>query len=166
MVSKTYILKEPNKLNKLYNRAIKDGDQDLQKFYSKLALLELCGWIEESMDNVVQGIKRRLKDEKNKEYVDSIIKQNYGFGYEGNFRNMLIKAVGIHKVEQIERKIDGSKKDLFKSSLGTLREMRHDHAHSYIHSATVRLHAPSAIRNHFNPVYDGLKSFEKELRGI
>ena len=94
MVSKTYILKEPNKLNKLYNRAIKDGDQDLQKFYSKLALLELCGWIEESMDNVVQGIKRRLKDEKNKEYVDSIIKQNYGFGYEGNFRNMLM---GVRK---------------------------------------------------------------------
>ena len=51
MVTKDYLLKTLNWLDQLYNDPTAD-DQKTSS-YSKLALIELCGWIEETMDDIV-----------------------------------------------------------------------------------------------------------------
>jgi hypothetical protein len=51
MIAKTYILNNLSTIEKLYNdsSSIKNS-----LFYSKLAILELCGWTEESMDDIIK----------------------------------------------------------------------------------------------------------------
>lgn len=51
MVTKDYLLKTLNWLDQLYNDPTAD-DQKTSSYY-KLALIELCGWIEETMDDDV-----------------------------------------------------------------------------------------------------------------
>ncbi len=50
MITKSYLFKTLNRLDRLYNESRTD---DKKIFYSKLALIELCGWIEETMDDDV-----------------------------------------------------------------------------------------------------------------
>ena len=66
----THLLKNLNELDKLYNGA-KNKENDKQAiYYSKLALLELCGWIEESMDDIIRRYSNpKLKGKDNKEYL-------------------------------------------------------------------------------------------------
>ena len=54
MIAKSYILANLNALDARYKRASRAKDA---LFASKLALLELCGWIEESMDDIVVGVR-------------------------------------------------------------------------------------------------------------
>ena len=162
MIAKTYILKELKKLEKLFDEATKGGDTDLQKFYSKLTLLEFCGWIEQSMDDVVARTKKKLKEPQNVAEVDRIIDNNFSFKYK-NLRYMLIKTVGIFMVERLEKRINTSKKTMLESSLNTLKRIRDDHAHRYVYGTTARFYAPSFTINHFNKVYDGLRELEKKL---
>ena len=56
MIARTYILDNLNKLDVRYRKAATLKDS---LFYSKLAVLELCGWIEESMDDVILRCARR-----------------------------------------------------------------------------------------------------------
>ena len=92
MITKSYILANLNALDKHYRNTSSPKDS---LFYSKLALLELCGWIEESMDDVILKCgSRKLKVGSNKNYVEKmIVKRTHGFDYEVNFRFMLIRLI-------------------------------------------------------------------------
>ena len=95
-------------------------------FYSKLAILELCGWIEESMDDIAKSnANRYLKEKRNVDFIDdSIIKLTHGFDYNNNFRIMLMQLVGIINIEKLEYKLDSTKFHIMKSTLGSLKDCR------------------------------------------
>jgi len=166
MISKTRIIKELKKIETLYDKASYARNADLRNFYSKLALLEFCGWIEQSIDNITSRIKKKLKKNENIQYVESIIKQTSSFTYDKHFRKTLIKTFGIFNVEQIEKKIDVNKKDQLRISLNNLKKIRDDHAHTYVYGTTAKFWAPSYTVSFFNKVYDGLREFEKQLTKI
>ena len=64
MIAKSYILKNLKALDKHFINTNSSKDS---LFYSKLALLELCGWIEESIGYIVlRCADRKLNDNKNK----------------------------------------------------------------------------------------------------
>jgi hypothetical protein len=163
MLAKTYILHNLNALNKKYNKATTPKDS---LFFSKLAILELCGWIEESMDDLVRRCaKQKLKEQANITYVNSVvIKKNYGFEYQNNFRQMLIKLLGIINVERIERKMDAGKFQRFQSTLSALKTARDAEAHTHIKGITRSINAPSITLRQFNDVYDGLAEVDMVIR--
>jgi hypothetical protein len=135
-------------------------------FYSKLSILELCGWIEESMDNIIRCCgNRNLKDRTNRQLVEKgIIKRTYGFEYNRHFRKMLIQVVGLIAFERLERRMDSSKLQLMKSALGSLRTLRDTEAHTHLKGVTRRLDAPSVTKARFFDVYHGLREVETGLR--
>ena len=105
---------------------------DRPKLLSKLALLELCGWIEGTFDNIIievdqATINERVWTERN------VIKDVSGFEYESHLRRMLIKLGGevlARRVEsQIEQVAPGDLAHL-KSLLGTLWKKRCSLAHA------------------------------------
>ena len=110
--------------------------------------------------------KKRLSDPKNVKYVNGIIKGTSGFSYENHLREMLIKAIGIVRVEKLEGAFDPVKFQLLKSSLNTLSEQRNSAAHTHLANVTQSLLAPSAVNAHFLQVYDGLKNIEWCVRHI
>jgi hypothetical protein len=162
MVTKQYIVPGLHALDTAYNQASAD---DAERF-AKLAIIELCGWIEESMDALVlRCAKRQLKVPKNLSYCEGeIIGKTYGFDYQRNFRWMLIRLIGLITVERLEKQVDQAKHDALKSTLGSLKLKRDAAAHTHIKGTTRTLDAPSVTISSFHRVYDGLLDLDQTMR--
>ena len=165
MITKSYILENLESLEKFYNKS-SSGKKGL--FFSKLAILELCGWIEESMDDIVRRSSiRKLNNANNRSFIEkSVIKRTYGFEYNSHFRNMLIDLIGIINVEKLENKLDPVKFQLMTSTLDTLKIIRNTEAHTHIKGITKRIDAPSLTKSRFLPIFEGLKDIDLKLRNL
>ena len=164
MVNKTTIEKNLKHIDNLYNKHI--GDKEAV-YYCKLAILEICGWIEETMDDIVRSCaNKHLKDPSSITIIEEIIQNTHSFKYRDNFRNMLKQLIGLINLENLENMFDGTKFPVMESSLGALKQSRDDLAHTYIKGTTTTINAPSFSINHFKYVYQGLKDIEKCLRAI
>lgn len=163
MISKTSIEKNLKLINRLYQRStsILTGE-----FYSKLAILELCGWIEESMDEIIRNsTRRKIVQITNRNIIEKkSIKNNYSFTYDENFKKMLQQVIGMCGIERIESKFNSSKFIQLCSTLQNLKTYRDTQAHTHIKGITIRLNAPSWSIGQFNNVYEGLKDIESTLK--
>lgn len=166
MVNKTTIGRILRQLDSRYKKKSRNPRDPL--YFSKLALIELCGWIEVTMDGVVLDCaKRHLSDTGNLKYVgDQVIRRTTSFTYEDHFRTMLMRVVGLVKIEKLEKLLDQQKWETMKSSLKWLKEKRDQQAHTYITDVTTTIDAPSVITSHFETVYRGLKDVEMCVRRL
>ena len=90
MVNKSAIARNLSEINSRYNKSRRPRDP---LYFSKLALIELCGWIEVTMDSIVlHCAKRYLREAKNLEFVQERIQKTYSFIYESHFRAMLMNV--------------------------------------------------------------------------
>ncbi|PAS01616.1 endoribonuclease [Vibrio cholerae] len=165
MIAKSYIEGNLKQLNRLYNDA---GTQKKELYYSKLAMLELCGWIEESMDDIaIRCANRILKEGENKTFVkNNVVKPIYGFEYKVHFRKMLMQIIGLVNMEKLERSVDPRKYAQLTSTLGALKVSRNNEAHTHIKGVARTIDAPSVTLHRFYLVYEGLKDFEAELKAM
>lgn len=165
MLEHGQIIKTLKQLNELHNtNPSSDGQQE---FYSKLALLELCGWIEECMDEIVLRIaQKNLRERENIETIKEMIDKNYGFEYKKNFRKLLIILIGIVNVEKLEQQLKQKVFIQFISTLDSLKKRRNNEAHTYIHGTTRIIDAPSMTRKYFHDVYNGLQEIEKKMQAM
>lgn len=163
MIARGYMQDNLTRLDGLFRRARTTKEA---QFYSKLAVLELCGWIEESMDDVVlRCAVRCLRVSANRKYVeDDIVARTYGFEYKKHFRSMLARVVGLLQVEKIERKLDPTVHARFTSTLGTLSTVRNAEAHTHLKGVTRVINAPSVTLGHFSDIYAGLAAYDRVLR--
>jgi len=71
------------------------------KLLAKLAMLELCGWIEETFDELIRKVdKVTINDSK--WVCENVIRKTSGFTYALHLRPMLVKLIG----EVITRKVE------------------------------------------------------------
>lgn len=163
MIAKSYILENISQLETLYAKST-SGKRPL--YYSKLAIIELCGWIEESMDDIIKRCAvRKLSALSNRTYVnDVIVKKTYGFDYDQHFRTMLGRLIGLVNVEKLENRINQTTLLQFKATLGNLKVMRDAEAHTHLKSVTRIIDSPSLTKRNFHVIYGGLKEFEIQMR--
>jgi len=163
MISSSYILSNLKTLDRKYRKTTSPKES---LFYSKLAILELCGWVEESMDDIVlRCATRHLKNNDNKVFVQKqIVKRTHGFDYEFHFRRMLIQLIGIINVEKLEKNVDQIKKTRFKAALSTLKSDRDPQAHTHIKGVARVINAPSVTLSQFPFVLDGLREYDRVIR--
>uniref|UniRef100_B0T5H5 RiboL-PSP-HEPN domain-containing protein n=1 Tax=Caulobacter sp. (strain K31) TaxID=366602 RepID=B0T5H5_CAUSK len=165
MIAKSYILENLRNLDAAYKKAdsAKHG-----LYFSKLAVLELCGWIEISMDDMVDRFSKRvLNNEDNLKYVTKdVIRKTSGFDYKQNFRMMIVKTAGICNCERIEDSIPPAVLVPFAAELGNLKSVRDRLAHTYVKGTTASIDAPSVTKARFEPIFVGLKAFDEKLRSI
>ena len=109
MIAKTYIEANLKGIQRRFDNA---RTQKEPLYYSKLAILELCGWIEVSIDDLIcRCVRRRVKDTIVMEnFEKNVIKPVYGFHYSKHFRKMLCSALGEITVHDIENSIDQLKR--------------------------------------------------------
>lgn len=164
MIAQSYIIGNLEAINRSY---LNVSSQRESFFLSKLAILELCGWIEESMDDVVMRCAiRHLKEPVNRKYCkDDFVKRTYGFDYHNNFRLMLIRLLGLINVENIESRVDRNKHDSMTAALSSLKAQRDTEAHTHLKGVTRTINAPSVTIAQFQPVYEGLREFDRVIRG-
>jgi len=163
-LAKTYIEANLRYIENLYNRA-KTPQKSL--FFAKLAILELCGWIEMSMDAIIlRCAKQHVKVPTNKKYLENVIIRTHGFEYDRHFREMLIRVVGLKSVERIERSLNPIQFQKLNVALTALKAHRDPQAHTYIKGTTAILDAPSVTKSRFNDVYNGLTDFDRTMRRL
>jgi len=164
MIAKSYLQKTLDKLEKLYNGSISTAEG---LFYSKLALLELCGWIEESMDEIVQTCcHRMIKDKKERKEITEFISKNHSFEYDPHFRRMLGQIIGRKGLITFEKKVDLAKLQRLQATLSILKKARDNEAHTHIKGTTKRLDAPSVTKANYLLIYNGLIEIDEKLKKI
>jgi hypothetical protein len=164
MITKSYLLKTLNWLDQLYNDPTAD-DQKTSS-YSKLALIELCGWIEETMDDIVlRCAKRCLKSPANQKFIkDEIIKPNSNFQYEA-FRKKLMMVFGLATLEKIEEELETTGKiSALKGYLVNLKTSRNQAAHTHTKGTLTTYDAPSKTKYNFDRIYALLTELDAELQ--
>jgi hypothetical protein len=163
MVAKSSILANLQMLNRSYRKA---ASLKRAQFYSKLALLELCGWIEESMDDVILRCAiRHLKESRNRDYcAKEIVRRTYGFDYERNFRFMLIGLLGLVNIEKLERQVNPQVYSKMTAALSNLKKQRDAEAHTHLKGTTRTINSPSISLSYFQDVYAGLFEFDRIIR--
>jgi hypothetical protein len=145
MVDSTEISDVLRKLDTLYNNT---PDINLLNWYAKLSMLEFCGWIETTMDSIVLSFSnRKLSDQKYKKHCIDILKKNHGFLYDGHFKEMLCKIIGLYNLEKLETKLGDTNIDTLNRELSTLWVLRGELAHTFTDSMKRYNTSPSAILN-------------------
>ena len=162
MVTKSYIAANLRQIERLY-----DASPSVQKglFYSKLAVIELCGWIEMSMDDIILRVAtRRLRKPKHLKYIEKdVVKRTYGFDYEQHFLPMVEAIVGRHGIEKMNTRLDNTLIPPLIGALSALKTARNQLAHQYIKGTTLVIDAPSVTNGRFPVVLAGLKDIEHVL---
>lgn len=143
--------------------------QDRAKLLSKLALLELCGWIELEIDRIVLSIQTACRIPVDQTTKD-LLQRNYSFTYPQHIRPMLERLVGIWIVRQAEDRIEErspGELERLKGVLGDLAKRRNVFAHTHVSHVAIRqltYLAPSWTRRQFQTVNNGLQLLEVSFR--
>lgn len=162
MIAHSYIKKNLLYLDRKYRTA---SSLTEASYCSKLAILELCGWIELSMDDIVErGCMRSLKEGSNRKAVKDKIKRNYGFEYERHFQSLITALIGFYGYEKIEKSVPVAVSTPFKSELSNLKARRNSLAHTYFKGVTQNYDAPSITISRYHSVASGLDAYDKALR--
>jgi len=163
MIKKSHIEKTLKELDDLYNDP---ESKNITGYFSKLAIIEFCGWIEDSIDYLaLQYAKNNLKDKKKIKYYENRIKKIHSFDYNENIRPLLIMLVGLRRFETMENKLNknGDIEKLI-AFLGNLIEKRNKAAHKHTNNVIISFDAPSKILSDWKDVYEILKKMEKEIK--
>lgn len=166
MIPVTYIKRNISTIGGRYKAANKPLDVLL---LAKLAIIEVGGWVEMSMDDLVVRCGRKLKEPANETYLmNTIIRTTWGFDYKKNFRKMLMQAVGLTTLEMIEGAVDGAKFAKMTAALNLLKAARNDVAHTYVKRITVAapIPAPTVVAIYFQDIYIGLKDMEAVMKQL
>ncbi len=144
--------KEPNSSNKLR-----------PQFLSKIAVIELCGWTEEAMDDIVFKCADKLLSKQNKKDVEELMGRVHGFDYRQHFLKMLAPIIGHISVQDVELNLDQGKFVCLCAALADLKTIRDELAHTHIAGQMPRLFAPSVTLDYFIKIYMGLVDYENVL---
>ncbi|MBK6953726.1 MAG: endoribonuclease [Crocinitomicaceae bacterium] len=157
------LLKE---LQKLYDSPVNPAHKD---YYSKLALLELCGWLEHVQDEIIKYYSdTKLIEQKNKDEVNTfVIGKTYGFDYVDHFRPMIIKLIGFKQTEAFENKLKAAGHfQILRDQLSSLWALRKRAAHTSFVGVTITYQSPSSMRTYLNSLYPILATVESELNSL
>jgi len=114
--------------------------------YSKLAVIELCGWIEESFDKIAKRcIKSKIATHQFEQiFDDSILGGNHGFTFKKHFRKMMISTIGIVNTEKlVAQLISSGEISVLESTLENLKLERNRAAHETTAGTMKTYQAPS-----------------------
>ena len=165
MIDKTDILQTIKRLDQEYNNHIEDPD--LPIFYSKLAVLEFSGWIEQSFDTIMyEYLDLHIVNEDSKNIFKSFIKGNYGFRYETNIYKTFSIVLGANNWENILDSIPFSDIQNFKDILHQYCRIRNSAAHTSIKGSTATYIAPSQVIVDFNRFLPAISIIEDKTQKL
>lgn len=144
------------------------NDQQLPILYSKLAVLEFCGWIEVSIDDILEEyIDRHVYDATCRSKIKKIIKKNYGFDYENNLFPLFSSVLGINNLDNILDNISTVDFYNLKSLTETYTTERNKAAHTDTPIGTTRRYpAPSSVLHDYNLLEKSIRAIENEIKKI
>lgn len=131
----------------------------LMHLYSGMAVITLSGYLEDGMDGLVDITLKSLSVDGRKRLQESR-GGIHGASY-GHLSKRIAIAFGSHGLEFIESYVGPSDIAILSSTLGTLKKLRDEAAHS--HKGAI-LRNPSMILSDFIKIHPILRKIEKGAR--
>lgn len=147
MISHSRLLKNLNFLDRHYKDCLTSSDVQRPVLFSKLAVIELCGWLELCFDDIARNaVRHKLRTYQSRKILELQIERTYGFQYDRHFRPMLCHAMGIIEFKKFEKSFEKTGDlDRLKASLSSLKKKRNDAAHTFVRGATNTFDSPEVI---------------------
>ena len=163
MLNCTSVQKNLIYCNRLFNES---SDIMHKKFIIRMALLEVCGWIEEYLDTIYIQTPRNQQIEQS-EILKDHIEHLYSFEYKKIMKTLSL-AFGVYHVsfiEDITKQKFSYHYENFKSSINLLKKYRNNNAHSHTENCA---DAPElglqSLKKHFKYIRLGLYYIECQTR--
>lgn len=144
------------------------GDNNRPSYLSKFATLELCGWLETRIDEMMEKVGEQYGLEVT--WVKSnVTKRISGFTYPDHIRKMLVSIVGEVGLRKVESALEGEfpgALQFLTSELAILTKARNHFAHT--DSAVplpqqVSLDGPSVSINRYQVLAPAIDKFQAKL---
>ena len=151
-----------------YEKSMIKSDRLVPVMYSKLAIVELCGWIEEGFDEIARNsVRRKLRTKASRRLLEKKIKRTHGFEYDSNAQQLIGFALGTVRLIELEKKLErkGRLTEL-KAQLSELHSQRNLATHNYIRGTTLTLQAPSTTLNRFEKIYPILEDYWERVKSM
>lgn len=156
------------RLDTEYNRTIEE-DPELPLFYSKLAVIEFGGWLEESFDEILLNyIDSHIVNSNCHSIIAKLIRRNYGFKFEDNIYKIFSIVIGANNWENIIDVLQqGANFSNLESILNQYSESRNKMAHTYSKNMmTPHYKAPSQVISDFNKILPAIQEIEEEVQRL
>lgn len=164
MINSTDILNNLTRLEALYTGTT---DVQLMQFYSKLAMIEFCGWIEDTIDDILEDyLDNHIVENPFRNKIDKIIKSNYGFGYEKNLFKIFCTVVGSNNWENIMDSLPIVESQNFENITNYYSPLRNNVAHTHTSGTTPTYTAPSVILGDFRNLLTAMQSIESRIQAL
>ncbi len=151
------------------NNEVSDIEATKQQLILKLAFLELCGWLEVTLDNIYMSIGNTIAE---KDLIERHIYYCYSFNQQ-SFISNLKYCLGDLKYELLKNNYDKSIKDkeqkaIFLNTLDKLSKTRNEYAHTCLDITVLPGGRPGLdeIYNFFVFLLKALYKLKKDLRKI
>ena len=133
-------------------------DSQFAVLFSKLAVLELSGWIESTIDEIFESFfDKTITREDYRVYLsNNVIKSCYGINYDRAIKPLIIKSLGAKLYQTFE---DLPAVQQLQSILSRLHSVRDTAAHTDC-STQSSYDAPSKTKELFYDVYKVLSNIE------
>ena len=141
-------------------KATQKTSEDME-LCAKAAVIELGGWIEVSVDEVlINYTTRKIADpDELKRIRKDVIDKVYGFDYTRNFRPLMERILGIDLYNRmINPYAQDGRLQRLQAELSTIKPHRNTAAHTNWTGATKNFEAPSVIINRLRTIYPILMS--------
>lgn len=168
MVDYTTIRTVLQRIEVEYNNYMTSSDPYMPQLLSKLAVMEFCGWIEESIDNILYDyLDNHLIDNNGKRIIKGFVKKVYGFSFEENIYKIFAIVVGANNWENIYDSLSTIDKNNFKSIVNTYSSIRNGAAHSNtVIGVTLNYNTPSQVISDFSKIESAIKSIEASVANL
>lgn len=163
MIPKRKIEENLDQLDRRFRSAKYNKDRI---YFAKLAILETSGWVEVTIDSIVdRAMRRNTSTQQSRDYIRDKIKNTYGFDAKKNFTPLMVCVFGVVGMEKIEKRIGEYTVSNFKSELTNLSKSRNELAHTYSKKSNSRNYdAPSVTRGRFDRICAGLEGYDCCIR--
>lgn len=138
------------KLDQLYHSCA-SSDATLAIGYSKMAIMEVCGWLEETFDEIAHNcVRSRLRTLDRRKFLEEKIAATHGFEYKTKARPLISHAIGVVRLLEIEKELEHTASlTILKSSCSNLNKLRQDAAHRTLAGRAQAYPSPSVAIKHF-----------------
>lgn len=139
-----------HKLDRRYTKS-QTRDPTLSIVYSKAAILEVCGWLEETFDEIAHNcVRQRLRTLERRKFLDDKIKATHGFEYKTKARPLIAHAIGVVRLLEIEKELESSASLIvLTTACSNLNKLRQDAAHTTLSGRKMTYPAPSVAIQEF-----------------
>lgn len=157
-----------SKLDREYNLKQSDPDFQMPVLISKLAVLELCGWIEMSLDQVLNDYISKLSlNDDIKKKLDAIIKHNHGFSFDNNIFPLFCGVLGVKMVADLFDSMTDRDYQNLKTVTDNYSKHRNQAAHTDTPNGTTRTYdAPSLVIQAYNQIKPAVVKMEEFIQKL